>query len=196
MVHDDDDGMVVVVLGGSGGDGDDNDGGGGLSWDSSRRGGASWRRSEVAEIVVAALRDEVSDSFAAMNSKAQEISGKKDKSSSKKTEIAQDSKVEEDNEAELKMHMVIVKDDDIAVDAIPLATKPLVIVEYKIIKEGIIGHYQLFCNLLLIEIKPRVTAAQIKGRVPLHLSSSAGDSNGTYHYDKKDPYVEKFVVEE
>ncbi|GJR36344.1 hypothetical protein Tco_1212028, partial [Tanacetum coccineum] len=31
------------------------------------------------------------NSFAAMNSKAQEISGKKDKSSSKKTEIAQDS---------------------------------------------------------------------------------------------------------
>ncbi|GJX48388.1 hypothetical protein Tco_0273578 [Tanacetum coccineum] len=106
------------------------------------------------------------NSFVAMNSEAQEISGKKDESSSKKTEIAQDSsakragdklesdeskkqktdeneEVEEDNEAELKMHMVIVKDDDIAVDAIPLATKPPVIVEYKIIKEGIIGHYQL-----------------------------------------------------
>ncbi|GJS12405.1 hypothetical protein Tco_0369201 [Tanacetum coccineum] len=71
--------------------------------------------------------------------------GKKDKSSSKKTKIAQDSSTKrtEDNEAELKMHMVIVKDDDIAIDAIPLATKPPVIVEYKIIKEGIIGHYQL-----------------------------------------------------
>ncbi|GJW02376.1 retrovirus-related pol polyprotein from transposon TNT 1-94 [Tanacetum coccineum] len=33
--------------------------------------------------------------------------------------------VEEDNEVELKMHMVIVKDDDIVVDAIPLASKPL-----------------------------------------------------------------------
>ncbi|GJV72470.1 hypothetical protein Tco_1492465 [Tanacetum coccineum] len=92
--------------------------------------------------------------------------GKKDESSSKKTEIAQDSsakragdklesdeskkqktdeneEVEEDNEAELKKHLVIVKDDDIAIDAIPLATKPPVIVEYKLIKEGIIGHYQL-----------------------------------------------------
>ncbi|GKC12933.1 reverse transcriptase domain-containing protein [Tanacetum coccineum] len=90
----------------------------------------------------------------------------KDESSSKKTVIAQDSsakragdklefdeskkqkndeneEVEEDNEAELKMHMVIVKDDDIAIDAISLATKPPVIVEYNIIKEGIIGHYQL-----------------------------------------------------
>ncbi|GJT57062.1 hypothetical protein Tco_0992116 [Tanacetum coccineum] len=106
------------------------------------------------------------NSFVAMNSEAQEISGKKDESSSKKTEIAQDSsakragdklesdeskkqktdeneEVEEDNEAELKKHLVIVKDDDIAIDAIPLATKPPVIVEYKLIKEGIIGHYQL-----------------------------------------------------
>ncbi|GJW49475.1 hypothetical protein Tco_0090826 [Tanacetum coccineum] len=51
--------------------------------------------------------------------------------------------VEVDDEAELKKHLVIVKDDDIAIDAIPLATKPPVIVEYKIIKEGIIAHYQL-----------------------------------------------------
>ncbi|GKD05711.1 hypothetical protein Tco_1180685 [Tanacetum coccineum] len=91
---------------------------------------------------------------------------KKDKSSSKKIEIAQDNsakragdklefdeskkqktdeneEVEEDNEVELKKHLVIVKDDDIAIDAIPVATKPPVIVEYKLIKEGIVGHYQL-----------------------------------------------------
>ncbi|GJW60321.1 hypothetical protein Tco_0109656 [Tanacetum coccineum] len=106
------------------------------------------------------------NSFVAMNSEAQEISGKKDESSSKKAEIAQDSsakragdklesdkskkqktdeneEVEVDNEAELKKHMVTVKDDDIAIDAIPLATKPPVIVEYKLIREGIMGHYQL-----------------------------------------------------
>ncbi|GJX66118.1 hypothetical protein Tco_0300461 [Tanacetum coccineum] len=76
------------------------------------------------------------NSFVAMNSEAHEISGKKDESSSKKTEITQDS-------TEMKMHMVIVKDDDIAIDAIPLATKPPMIVEYKLIKEGRIGHYQL-----------------------------------------------------
>ncbi|GKF36379.1 hypothetical protein Tco_0113137, partial [Tanacetum coccineum] len=35
-----------------------------------------------------------------------------------------------------------------------------------------------------------------KGRVPLYLSSSVGDSNGTCHRDKKEPYAEKFVVEE
>ncbi|GKA71099.1 hypothetical protein Tco_0777238 [Tanacetum coccineum] len=52
-------------------------------------------------------------------------------------------KVEEVDEAELKKHLVIVKDDDIAIDAIPLATKPPVIVEYKLLKEGIMVHYQL-----------------------------------------------------
>ncbi|GKC68925.1 hypothetical protein Tco_1114808 [Tanacetum coccineum] len=106
------------------------------------------------------------NSFVAMNSEAQEICGKKDESSSKKIEIAQDSsakrardklesneskkqktdknkEVEEDKEAELKKHLVIVKDDDIAIDAIPLATKPPVIVEYKLIREGIMAHYQL-----------------------------------------------------
>ncbi|GJZ94213.1 hypothetical protein Tco_0666416 [Tanacetum coccineum] len=51
--------------------------------------------------------------------------------------------VEVVDEAELKKHLVIVKDDDIAIDAIPLATKPPVIVEYKLIREGIIIHYQL-----------------------------------------------------
>ncbi|GKA32049.1 hypothetical protein Tco_0718416 [Tanacetum coccineum] len=51
--------------------------------------------------------------------------------------------VEEDDEAELKKHLLIVKDDEIVIDAIPLATKPLVIVEYKLLKEGIMVHYQL-----------------------------------------------------
>ncbi|GJT63173.1 putative ribonuclease H-like domain-containing protein [Tanacetum coccineum] len=83
------------------------------------------------------------NSFVAMNSEAQEISGKKDESSSKKQKIDENEEVEVDNEAELKKHTVTVKDDDIAIDAIPLATKTLMIVEYKLIREGIMGHYQL-----------------------------------------------------
>ncbi|GJW35943.1 hypothetical protein Tco_0058863 [Tanacetum coccineum] len=51
--------------------------------------------------------------------------------------------VEVDDDAELKKHLVIVKDDDIAIDAIPLATKPPLTVEYKLLKEGIMAHYQL-----------------------------------------------------
>ncbi|GJS19428.1 hypothetical protein Tco_0448060 [Tanacetum coccineum] len=52
-------------------------------------------------------------------------------------------KVDVDDEVELKKHLVIVKDYDIAIDAIPLAIKPPVIVEYKLLKEGIMAHYQL-----------------------------------------------------
>ncbi|GKD68485.1 hypothetical protein Tco_1322575 [Tanacetum coccineum] len=46
-------------------------------------------------------------------------------------------------EAEMKKHMEIVQDDEVAIDAIPLATKPPVIVEWKIIKEGKMGYFQL-----------------------------------------------------
>ncbi|GJR60594.1 hypothetical protein Tco_1502756 [Tanacetum coccineum] len=49
----------------------------------------------------------------------------------------------EDDTAELKKHLVIKKDDDIAIDAIPLAIKPPMIVEYKLLKEGIMMHFQL-----------------------------------------------------
>ncbi|GKA11200.1 hypothetical protein Tco_0690633 [Tanacetum coccineum] len=52
-------------------------------------------------------------------------------------------KDDDQEEAEMKKHMEIVQDEEVAIDAIPLATKPLVIVEYKIVKEGKIGHFQL-----------------------------------------------------
>ncbi|GKB20204.1 hypothetical protein Tco_0854127 [Tanacetum coccineum] len=39
--------------------------------------------------------------------------------------------------------MEIVQDDKVAIDAIPLTTKPLMIVEYKIDKEGKIGYFKL-----------------------------------------------------
>ncbi|GKB88360.1 hypothetical protein Tco_0960632, partial [Tanacetum coccineum] len=50
---------------------------------------------------------------------------------------------DDQEEAEMKKHMEIVQDDEIAIDAIPLATKPPVIVEWKIIKEGKMGYFQL-----------------------------------------------------
>ncbi|GKE47402.1 hypothetical protein Tco_1478660 [Tanacetum coccineum] len=43
---------------------------------------------------------------------------------------------DDQEEAEMKRHIEIVKDDEVAIDAIPLATKPPVIVEYKIDKDG------------------------------------------------------------
>ncbi|GKE41726.1 hypothetical protein Tco_1469010, partial [Tanacetum coccineum] len=51
--------------------------------------------------------------------------------------------VNDQEEAELKIHLEITQDEEIAIDAISLATKPLMIVEYKITKEGKIGYFQL-----------------------------------------------------
>ncbi|GKF27182.1 hypothetical protein Tco_0083076 [Tanacetum coccineum] len=66
--------------------------------------------------------------------------------SSKKQRVEEEKEsdeVEEDDEAELKKHLVIKKDEDIAIDAIPLATKPPMIIDYKLHKEGMMVHYQL-----------------------------------------------------
>ncbi|GJX98991.1 hypothetical protein Tco_0356010 [Tanacetum coccineum] len=69
--------------------------------------------------------------------------------SSKKQKMEEDKEsdeveeVSEDDEGELLKHLVIKKDEDIAIDAIPLATKLPVIVDYKLHKEGMLVHYQL-----------------------------------------------------
>ncbi|GJR10153.1 hypothetical protein Tco_0792805 [Tanacetum coccineum] len=55
-----------------------------------------------------------------------------------------EAKVDDDQEeAEIKKHMEIVPDDEVAIDAIPLATKPPIIVDWKIIKEGKMGYFQI-----------------------------------------------------
>ncbi|GJS40505.1 hypothetical protein Tco_0565548 [Tanacetum coccineum] len=46
-------------------------------------------------------------------------------------------------EVEMKRHIKIVKDDEVTIDTIPLATKPLVIVDYKIDKDGRMGYFKL-----------------------------------------------------
>ncbi|GKD67825.1 hypothetical protein Tco_1321915, partial [Tanacetum coccineum] len=46
-------------------------------------------------------------------------------------------------EVEIKKHIEIVKDDEVAIDAIPLATKPSVIIEYMIDKDGRMGYFKL-----------------------------------------------------
>ncbi|GKE44386.1 hypothetical protein Tco_1471670, partial [Tanacetum coccineum] len=52
-------------------------------------------------------------------------------------------KKDDQEEAEMKRHIEIVKDDDVAIKAIPLATKPLMIVEYKIDKDRRMGYFKL-----------------------------------------------------
>nr|GEX46414.1 hypothetical protein [Tanacetum cinerariifolium] len=51
------------------------------------------------------------------------------------------SKEAQRNKEEMKLYMRIIPDEDIAIDVIPLATKPSVMVEYKIVKEGKISTY-------------------------------------------------------
>ncbi|GJU54788.1 hypothetical protein Tco_1228502 [Tanacetum coccineum] len=50
---------------------------------------------------------------------------------------------DDQEEEEMKKHMDIVQDDEVVIDAIPLATKPSMIVEYKIDKEGKMGYFEL-----------------------------------------------------
>nr|GEW66352.1 hypothetical protein [Tanacetum cinerariifolium] len=57
-----------------------------------------------------------------------------------KVEVKEDSNQEE---PEMKMYVNIISNDEITIDAIPLATKPLIIVDWKIIKEGKISSYYI-----------------------------------------------------
>ncbi|GJW54217.1 hypothetical protein Tco_0098302 [Tanacetum coccineum] len=87
------------------------------------------------------------NTFVAMSSETQESNEKKVEGSDEKAKTAErrvlHEEVEADDTAELKKHLVIKKDDDIAIDVIQLTTKPPVIVDYKLLKEGITVHYQL-----------------------------------------------------
>ncbi|GKE38271.1 hypothetical protein Tco_1461676 [Tanacetum coccineum] len=82
-----------------------------------------------------------------MEESSKKVKGEKESSSkrvgeelesenSKKQKL--DEKVEDDQEeARIKEHMEIILDEEeVAVDAIPLATKPSLIVDFKIIREG------------------------------------------------------------
>nr|GFB27161.1 hypothetical protein [Tanacetum cinerariifolium] len=65
---------------------------------------------------------------------------------SKKQKLDEHVETEVDNdqrEAEIEMYMKIIPDDEIEINAIPLATKPLIIFDWKIIKEGKISSYHL-----------------------------------------------------
>ncbi|GJY50976.1 hypothetical protein Tco_0441823 [Tanacetum coccineum] len=77
--------------------------------------------------------------------------GKEQKQESSKRQRMEDDKETDEHEeakeydkAQMKKHMEVVQDDEeIAIDDIPLATKPPIIVEYKIVKEGQKGFYYL-----------------------------------------------------
>ncbi|GJY31294.1 hypothetical protein Tco_0414789 [Tanacetum coccineum] len=65
---------------------------------------------------------------------------------SKKEKIDEHVEAEKDDdqeEAEMKKYIEIVKDDEVAIDDIPLATEPPMILEYKIDKDGRMGYFKL-----------------------------------------------------
>ncbi|GJX58478.1 hypothetical protein Tco_0289868 [Tanacetum coccineum] len=71
--------------------------------------------------------------------------------SSKKAEAEKESneKVEaelddDQEEAKIKEHMeIVIDEEEITIDVIPLATKPLIIVDYKIINDRKMGYFQI-----------------------------------------------------
>ncbi|GJZ61677.1 hypothetical protein Tco_0617814 [Tanacetum coccineum] len=90
------------------------------------------------------------NTFVDMNTELVKGSKTKAEGSSKRAgneleqEKAKKQKANDDQkEAEMKRHIEIVKDDEVAIDVIPLATKPLVIVDYKIDKDGKMGYFKL-----------------------------------------------------
>ncbi|GKB05927.1 hypothetical protein Tco_0834122 [Tanacetum coccineum] len=50
---------------------------------------------------------------------------------------------DDQEEAKMKKHMEIVPDDEVAIDVIPLATKPPITIDWKIIKKGNMGYFQI-----------------------------------------------------
>nr|GEW76087.1 hypothetical protein [Tanacetum cinerariifolium] len=78
--------------------------------------------------------------------KREMIYSKKQKLDQQTKEEEEDVKAQVDSDQEveeMKLYMRIVPDEEIAIDAIPLPTKPSVIVEYKIVKEGRISTYHI-----------------------------------------------------
>ncbi|GKE49783.1 hypothetical protein Tco_1481041 [Tanacetum coccineum] len=73
------------------------------------------------------------DSFVSMYSEV--VKGEQERIKKQKMDDDQE-------EAEMKKHMeIVVDEEEIAVDAIPLATKTPIIVDWKIIKEGKMGYF-------------------------------------------------------
>ncbi|GJV43359.1 hypothetical protein Tco_1427895 [Tanacetum coccineum] len=75
------------------------------------------------------------NTFVAIGSEGKKVE-KKQQESSKKQKVEKEKESDKVDETELKKLLVIKKDEDIAIDAILLATKLPVIIDYKLHKEG------------------------------------------------------------
>ncbi|GJR85009.1 hypothetical protein Tco_0209020 [Tanacetum coccineum] len=112
---------------------------------------------------------------------------------SKKQKIDEHVEAEKDDdqeEAEMKKHIEIVKDDEVAIDAIPLATKPPVIVKYKIVKEGKFVYFQLIRAdgsskryLLMIKILQNIDREDLETLWKL-VKAKHGNTRPEYEYER------------
>nr|GEV45660.1 hypothetical protein [Tanacetum cinerariifolium] len=76
----------------------------------------------------------------------QQGSSRKQRLDQQTEETKEEAKVQGDSDQEveeLKLYIRIIVEEDIAIEAIPLAIKPLVIIEYKIVKKGKISTYHI-----------------------------------------------------
>ncbi|GJS19632.1 reverse transcriptase domain-containing protein [Tanacetum coccineum] len=72
---------------------------------------------------------------------------------------------DDQEEEEMKKHMEIVPDNEVAIDAISLATKPPIIVDWKTIKEGKMGYFQIIrAEWKFKEIMPPRMTTQVRPR--------------------------------
>ncbi|GJS03356.1 hypothetical protein Tco_0319864 [Tanacetum coccineum] len=76
--------------------------------------------------------------------RVEESSSKREGTKQEQERIKKKKMDDDQEEAEMKNHMeIVVDEEEIAVDVIPLATKPPIIVDWKIIKEGKMGYFQI-----------------------------------------------------
>ncbi|GKB19712.1 hypothetical protein Tco_0853635 [Tanacetum coccineum] len=76
--------------------------------------------------------------------KAEESISKRAGTKLEQERIKKQKKDDDQEEAEMKKHMeIIVDEEEIAVDAILLSTKPPIIIDWKIIKKGKMGYFQI-----------------------------------------------------
>nr|GEV41744.1 hypothetical protein [Tanacetum cinerariifolium] len=115
------------------------------------------------------VKDRAEGSETRVEGSSKRIGEELESNKSKKQKLNEKVEAEVDNdqeEAKMRMYMKIVSDDEVAIDAIPLATKPPIIVDWKIIKEGKITSYhiirvdgsskrinEVFRYILLVKIK-------------------------------------------
>ncbi|GJS84846.1 hypothetical protein Tco_0751387 [Tanacetum coccineum] len=114
---------------------------------------AGWKPKDLKSKSFANIQELFDKAFKRVNTfvdfRTELVEGTKMEESSKKAELEQENakkqKVDDDQEAaKMKELMKIIPDEEeVAVDAIPLATKPPSIVDWKIVKEGKISYYQI-----------------------------------------------------